>query len=66
MKKILIFSLAYYPKHIGGAEVAIKEITDRMALSEVLQSIQASPSEWRPTLDEFSVGHLAVTSLLRR
>lgn len=30
MKKILIFSLAYYPKHVGGAEVAIKEITDRI------------------------------------
>ncbi|MCK9352116.1 MAG: glycosyltransferase [Candidatus Paceibacterota bacterium] len=30
MKKILIFSLAYYPKHVGGAEVAIKEITDRL------------------------------------
>ncbi len=32
-KKILILSMAYYPKHIGGAEVAIKEITDRL-LSE--------------------------------
>lgn len=30
MKKILIFSLAYYPKFIGGAEVAIKEITNRI------------------------------------
>jgi glycosyltransferase involved in cell wall biosynthesis len=30
MKKILIFSLAYYPSHVGGAEVAIKEITDRI------------------------------------
>ncbi|MDE2071701.1 MAG: glycosyltransferase family 4 protein [Patescibacteria group bacterium] len=30
MKKILIFSLAYYP-NVGGAEVAIKEITDRIA-----------------------------------
>jgi glycosyltransferase involved in cell wall biosynthesis len=30
-KKILVFSLAYYPKHIGGAEVAIKEITDRLS-----------------------------------
>lgn len=30
MKKILIFSLAYFPKHVGGAEVSIKEITDRM------------------------------------
>lgn len=29
VKKILIFSLAYYPK-VGGAEVAIKEITDRI------------------------------------
>ena len=29
MKKVLIFSLAYYP-HVGGAEVAIKELTDRI------------------------------------
>ncbi len=29
MKKILIFSIAYYP-FVGGAEVAIKEITDRL------------------------------------
>ena len=28
-KRILIFSLAYYPL-VAGAEVAIKEITDRM------------------------------------
>jgi glycosyltransferase involved in cell wall biosynthesis len=28
-RKVLIFSLAYYPKLIGGAEVALKEITDR-------------------------------------
>lgn len=30
-KKILIFSLVYFPKHVGGAEVAIKEITDRLS-----------------------------------
>ena len=30
VKKILIFSLNYYPKFIGGAEIAIKEITDRI------------------------------------
>lgn len=30
MKRILIFSLAYFPKHVGGAEVAIKAITDRI------------------------------------
>jgi len=29
MKCVLIFSLAYYP-HVGGAEVALKEITDRI------------------------------------
>jgi glycosyltransferase involved in cell wall biosynthesis len=30
MKKVLIFSLAYFPKHVGGAEVAIQEKTARM------------------------------------
>jgi len=30
MKRILIFSLAYYPKFIGGDAVAIKEITNRI------------------------------------
>ncbi|MEK7642534.1 MAG: glycosyltransferase [Patescibacteria group bacterium] len=29
-KKVLIFSMAYYPKFVGGGEVAIKEITDRL------------------------------------
>lgn len=29
-KKILIFSLAYYPSFVSGAEAAIKEITDRI------------------------------------
>lgn len=28
-KKILIISLVYYPEFVGGAEVAVKEITDR-------------------------------------
>jgi len=31
MKKILIFSLAYYPRYVSGAEAAIKEITDRIS-----------------------------------
>lgn len=30
MKKILIFSLAYYPSFVSGAEAAIKEVTDRI------------------------------------
>ncbi|MBY0111023.1 glycosyltransferase family 4 protein [Patescibacteria group bacterium] len=34
MKKVLIFSLNYYPRFIGGAEVAIKEITDRLTDTE--------------------------------
>jgi glycosyltransferase involved in cell wall biosynthesis len=34
-KKILIFSLGYYPEPVGGAEVAIKEITDRIDPAEI-------------------------------
>ena len=34
MKKILIFSLSYYP-NVGGAEVAIKEITDRIVPTDI-------------------------------
>ena len=34
-KKILILSLAYYPNFTGGAEVAIKEITDRISTSDI-------------------------------
>ena len=30
-KRVLIISLDYYPGEVGGAEVAIKEITDRIA-----------------------------------
>ncbi len=30
-KRVLIFSLNYYPRFVGGAEVAIKEITDRIS-----------------------------------
>lgn len=35
MKRVLIFSLNYYPRFIGGAEVAIKEITDRISPEEI-------------------------------
>ncbi len=34
MNRVLIFSLNYYPHYIGGAEVAIKEITDRFPADE--------------------------------
>lgn len=36
MKRILIFSLAYYPDVVGGAEVAIKEITDRIDTKDIV------------------------------
>ncbi|MFA5127115.1 MAG: glycosyltransferase family 4 protein [Patescibacteria group bacterium] len=35
MKRILIFSLAYYPNQTSGAEAAIKEITDRLDTSDI-------------------------------
>jgi len=31
---ILIFSMSYYPRFVGGAEVALKEITDRLDQKE--------------------------------
>jgi glycosyltransferase involved in cell wall biosynthesis len=33
-KRVLIFSLAYFPDLIGGAEIAVKEITDRITNNE--------------------------------
>ena len=35
MRKILVFSLAYYPRFVGGAEVAIKEIIDRISPTDI-------------------------------
>lgn len=52
MKRVLIFSLAYYP-HVGGAEVAIKEITDRIAPEDIefhmvtLRFAKSEPKEER-------------------
>ena len=34
-KKILIFSLDYYPGEVGGAEVAIEEITNRIGTDDI-------------------------------
>lgn len=34
-QKIVIFSLAYYPSFVSGAEAAIKEITDRIDPSDI-------------------------------
>ncbi len=35
MKKILIFSIAYYPSFVSGAEASIKEITDRISSEDI-------------------------------
>ena len=34
-KKALIFSLAYHPRFVGGAEVAVREITNRIAPEKI-------------------------------
>lgn len=34
-KRVLIFSLAYYPGHVSGAEAAIREITDRIDPADI-------------------------------
>ena len=48
-KKVLIFSLAYYPR-VSGAEIAVKEITDRISAESiefhmVTLRMDASPRE---------------------
>lgn len=34
-KRVLILSLSYYPRFVGGAEVAVKEITDRISEEKI-------------------------------
>ena len=35
MRRVLIFSLTYFPRYVGGAEVAVKEITDRIDSKDI-------------------------------
>jgi len=59
MKKILIFSLAYYPNYIGGAEVAIKEISERILPDEIkfhMVTLRFSKTE----LKEEQIGNVLV------
>jgi len=37
-RRVLIFSLVYYPQYVAGAEVAMKEITDRIAGPDLFSS----------------------------
>ncbi len=56
-KRILIFSLVYYPEFIGGAEVAIKEITDRIGDTE-FDMITLRLSEKLPKVEK--IGNVTV------
>lgn len=57
MKKILVFSTAYLP-FVGGAEVAIKEITDRLGDRYTFDLITARLDATLP--DEERVGNIGV------
>ncbi len=50
MKKILIFSLAYYPRFVSGAEIAIREITDRISPFDIefhMVTLRFGPADTR-------------------
>lgn len=58
-RRILIFSFAYYPRFVGGAEIAIKEITDRIDPGDIefdLISLRLDPR--LPTMER--VGNVNV------
>ncbi|MDE2041068.1 MAG: glycosyltransferase family 4 protein [Patescibacteria group bacterium] len=63
MRRILIFSTAYYPHQVGGAEVAIKEITDRLPADQFAFDMitarltrQASPHERIGGVNVYRIG----------
>jgi len=56
MPKILIFSIAYHP-FVGGAEIAVKEITDRNLDFEYYLITNKFDSAWP---DEEKIGHINV------
>ena len=60
MKKILIFSTAYLPM-LGGAEVAVKEITDRLAYDFEFDLICAKIKKGLP--DKEKIGNIEIWRL---
>lgn len=58
-KRILIFSLAYYPSHVSGAEVALKEITDRIDEDDIDFSVVTHRFS-RTVSREERLGHVTV------
>ena len=64
MSRILIFSLAYYPKYVGGAEVAIKEITDRISPSEIEFDMVTLNGGNEPAFEK--VGNISVYRIFKK
>ncbi len=62
--RILIFSLAYFPRLVGGAEVAVKEITDRIGLSEIQFEMITIGDGSSPK--EEQIGNVKVMRIFRR
>lgn len=56
-KKILIFSLVYLPNFVGGAEIAVKEITDRITPDEVTFDMITLRTE---RLKEETIGNIRI------
>ena len=64
MRRILIFSLAYYPRHVGGAEVAVKEITARIPAAEASFDMIVLNGGGEPLTER--VGNVTVHRVLSR
>jgi glycosyltransferase involved in cell wall biosynthesis len=58
-KRILIFSLSYYPSFVSGAEAAVKEITDRISPDDIEFHLVTLRHD-RALLREEQVGHVTV------
>ena len=56
--RILIFSLVYYPRFVGGAEVAVKEITDRIPSEEIEFDMIALNGGGEPAMEK--IGNVTV------
>ena len=60
-KRVLIFSIAYFPRFVGGAEIAVREITDRILSEDVLFDMvtvrdRMSPVERIGNINVYRVG----------
>ncbi len=63
-RRILIFPIAYYPRFVGGAEGAVKEITDRIGRDEAVFDMVALNGGDEPV--EERVGNVTVHRLFKK